>query len=229
MRKTFMPSNDSDLLTFANNMVNYVSPDPEGYNLTAAESAELVTATSDFGSALLTLQDPLTRSPVNYERKRQAKAVLVAAIRSAVDVMQAWPQMTDVKRTELQITIPDRQPTPIGPPTAMPKVEVKSVIGRLINLVLKDAATGRRRKPAGVKSAWLFTYVGEEAPTDFGAYTFQGGTTKSSPHVVCPETVPAGSKVWVTAMWVNPTDVPGPACQPVAAWTNHEALGRMAA
>ena len=42
--------------------------------------------------------------------------------------------------------------------------------------------------------------------------------------VLVGDEVAAGSKVWVTAMWVNAKGEAGPACQPVPAWTNHATL-----
>jgi hypothetical protein len=44
-----------------------------------------------------------------------------------------------------------------------------------------------------------------------------------------PPEVAVGSKVWVSACWVNTADKPGPVSLPVFTWTNHGAFQNQAA
>ena len=147
--------------------------------------------------------------------------------RRLVRLVQASPQIDDEKRVALGITVPDADPTPIGPPTAMPVLRIKSVSGRLFDLEVLNA-DGKRRKPAGVRGAWLYAHVGENPPTNLTAWQFKGGSTKYNPQVAFDESVAAGTVVYLTALWVNPKDQPGPACAPVKSHVNFAGLNQAA-
>ncbi|CAN0452562.1 unnamed protein product, partial [Ectocarpus fasciculatus] len=99
-----------------------------------------------------------------------------------------------------------------------PVLIVASVAGRVLDLRLRQVDSSRRGKPDGVAGAWLYSYVGETAPTDFALMKFEGGTTRTDPQLVVDADVAAGSKVWVSACWFNPKNQPGQACQPIATW-----------
>lgn len=224
MPRSYIPGRDSDLSTYAGNIARLVGGSPTSFGFSVAEGEALTNTTLAFSQAMARLVDPVTRSPVDVGRKNDARKLLVASLQSAVGRMQAWPGMTDDKRRELGITVRKQTRTRIGSPTSAPGVRVRSVVGRRINLLLWDVATGRGRKPEGVQQAWLFVYVGNQEPTDFGAYKLRRATSRCRTHVMCPEHVGPGVKVWVTAMWASETGVHGPACQPVTAWTNHDAM-----
>jgi hypothetical protein len=146
-------------------------------------------------------------------RKRNDEAMIVKKM--AVKVIQAWPEMTDTKRAQLGITVPDRTSTPVPVPETSPRLEVIAVMGRQIKLKLRPSEGGGRAKPDGVTGANLFYTVGEDYSQDIETWQFKGGQSKTTVTLNIPDSVPGGSKVWLTAQWFNRKAQTGPACPPV--------------
>ncbi len=84
------------------------------------------------------------RFPVG-EAKDHARAALQADIRPLVRRLQASPNVDDGARAAMGITVPDRVPTPAGPPGTRPVVRV-DISQRLRHTVhFADEATPKRR------------------------------------------------------------------------------------
>ena len=114
--------------------------------------------------------------------------------------------------------MPDVDPSPIPVPTEVPELDVLSVAGRTVRIRLHNENTLSVRKPAGVKGATIFSFVGEDAPEDISLWKFEMSTAKTTVDITFPITVEAGSKVWLTAFWFNPKLQSGPACLAVPTW-----------
>ena len=233
---TYIPQREPELLAWVNNLASKLAADPAGYGQTLGSLDDFINAQVAFANAYATANDPDTRTSANIAAKNTAKkAMLDATIRPLVQTIQNWSGMTDQKRDLLEIPVRDNEPTPIGPPTEMPVLRVASVQGRVLNLEVRRAVSGggtTRRKPAGVRAVWLRTFVGETPdatpPQVLQAYEFRGESTKSDPQVVFPPNVAPGTPVWVTALWVNPTGQPGPACAPVKTHISYQGLSEAA-
>ena len=228
MSTDYMPQSDAGVLAFGSNFNDRAGINPLTYGLTAEQGTAVVDAYSAFQNAYYKVQDPQYKAPPFTLQKNQAKDRFVALAREMVSVIQARPETSDEQRLELRITVKEDGPVPIPRPVLAPVLEVKSVYGRMMNLWLKDALTGKTRKPAGTRSAVMYRYVGEVPPASLEGFTVIGTTTKTRPQVVMPGEVEPGSKVWLSAAWMNPTELPGPACQPVMARTNYDVISNPA-
>lgn len=217
MANTYLPSKDADLLAWSQNFVGQIATVPETYGLTVAQEAEFVSVQTAYAQAYAAANNASTRTKATIQVKNSAKAALVAKTRELVDICQAWPEMTNDKRALLQITIRDNTPTPVPVPANPPQLDVVGVQGRTVNVRLRNSVNGERRKPEGVQGATVMSYVGEAIPSSLRDWTFEGNTTRVDVPVVFGETVPMGSKVWITAFWYNRRAESGPACSPVAA------------
>lgn len=226
-QKNFIPGKEADLLSFTANIATKVEANPPDFGVALDTATDYKNTQTAFAAAYALTLDPSTRNSPNIATKNAAKKTLIAATRSLVKQIQAWPGITDAKREELQITIPDTEPTPIGPPAEMPVLRIAAVRGRTLDIELRNTEN-KRPKPAGVKAANLFTWVGDNPPGDLKQWQFEGGTTKSDPTFTFPESVAPGTPVWVTALWINPTLQPGPACAPVKVHTNYDGLSQAA-
>ena len=70
-------------------------------------------------------------------------------------------------------------------------MDVIEILGRAVRVRLHDAAgDGKRSKPAGVKGAAVFSFVGPVPPEDASAFKFEGNTTRTTMTVVFPNSVP---------------------------------------
>lgn len=224
----YLPTREANLLGWLNNFKARIDLDFAAYGLSEVQKTDFTNATDAFDSAYAVANDPSTRTRANIQAKNTAKKAAIAQARQTVGICQAWPGMTDAKRDLLRITVRDTEPTLIGPPEVMPVLRVASVTGRVLDLELRRQDGTTKQKPVGVRAAWLYTFVGDTPPSDLNDWHFKGGTTKSNPQIVFPDTVAAGTAVWVTALWVNPTDQPGPACAPIKTHISYQGLSEAA-
>ena len=122
----------------------------------------------------------------------------------------------------------DTDPTPVPPPAEMPVIDIVSVVGWTMRLRLHNGDSTRRRKPAGVQGAYVFTYTGETPPTDVNAWKFEGSTSKTETKIIFPTTLAVGTKIWLTAAWVNAKLQTGPATVPISTQINYGGLSQAA-
>lgn len=224
----YIPSREPELLIWSQNLYDRLSVAPETYGVNADQVAPFATAQEAFAAAYAVTNNPVTRTRPAVEDKNTKKAAMILQARLLVSVLQGWPAMTDAKRDELRIPVRDTQPTPIGPPEEMPALRIAAVNGSVLDLEVRREDGETKRKPDGVRAVRLYTFVGDDPPAQLTAWQFRGGSTKHNPQVTFePEVVP-GTKVWVTALWVNPTDQPGPACAPLQTRINYQGLNEAA-
>jgi len=156
---SYLPREEAKLVTWTGEFFTNLSTKPADYYGAAPDliSAYAVTRTR-FVNAYNAVQNPITRTPPNIEAKNVFKKALVNATRSLVDVIQAWPSMTNEKRRELKITERGNRPTP-SPIPGMPFVKVESIDGRDVTPELaaeqdeQGSAQGRERREC-VRELW---------------------------------------------------------------------------
>ncbi len=203
----FPPRKDSELLSWSANFDTKITASPTTYGLNALQATEYGNLHSVFADAYALVVNPNTNSKANIIAKNAAKDTLLNSSGGAkvlVDIVQAYPNTTDVMRGELGLRIPaERTPIP-APPTA-PDLSIVCVTGRAIKVRLRDVENpDRRGKPDGVTGAIILYHVSETTPpSDPGEWTFVANTSRTTVDVEIPASVPAGSKVWLTAFWFN--------------------------
>ncbi|MEM9914266.1 MAG: hypothetical protein AAF911_04840 [Planctomycetota bacterium] len=186
------------------------------YGLTDDQATAYVALRASFISAYNVANEQTTRSPANIEAKNTAKKALIAETRRLVKNILASPVIDNDKRAALGITVPDTDPTPVPPPEDAPQLDIVEVEDRTVKLRLRNAATGKRKKPEGVATATVLSYVGEDIPADMRDWSFEGNDTRLDTEVeFCDEFTPA-TKVWLTAFWSNRRGESGPACAPIS-------------
>jgi hypothetical protein len=97
-------------------------------------------------------------------------------------------------------------------PEHAPELAISAVIGRRVELKLIDAESGDRRgKPEGVFGATIFYCVADhEPPEALDQWTLFATVTRPYVDLDIPTAIAAGSKVWLTACWINTKAQPGP-------------------
>ena len=211
-----MPYRQEDLRAWGDRFSLTLELDPGGYGTTAEQASIVRLAYDDFAVALARATNKTTNSEVNTRLKNDARKAMVEKARELVRIIQAWPGITDAKRDALGITVPDPEPTPLPAPSAPPTVEVVAVLGHTVKVRLKGGSG--RGKPMGVIGATLMTYVGPEVPTDLEAWCFKQMVSKTTEDIKFPPTVPAGSKVWITAFWFSRVSKTSRAAVPVSVY-----------
>jgi hypothetical protein len=216
MASGFLPNKDSALLAWAQNFSTLITATPTTYGLTSAQAtafAALVTAYS----TTLAACDPGVRNKASVLAKNTARTNLKVSARLLAKIVEGQASVTNAQKATLGLNV-RATPTPIPPPALAPQVDIVSVIARTVRIRLHNTETAPRRgKPAGVAGAAVFSYVGATPPTDLSGYKFEGNTTVTVVDLVFPDTVAAGSTVWIIAMWFNERTQNGPAATPVNA------------
>jgi len=215
-RHDFLPTKESELVTWTTSFTNLIVGSPTDYGLTVPEATAYQALSDDFIAAYLVVQNNLTRSPANIILKNEKKALMIEGARALSRQIQGTPSVTPAMKSELGLNprITPRVPIPV--PSEMPEVDVNSVVGRVVTVRLHSATSEGRAKPNGVGGAMVYTFVGETPPDELGEWFFQGNVTRTLFEIEFPNSVAPGTKVWVTAAWTNPRGQAGPACDPVS-------------
>lgn len=212
----YLPTRESELVTWASNFNTLVQAGAITYGLTPAQALQMGSLYTAFAAAHQTASDPATRSPSNIIAKNTAMKNMVACIRQLARILQANPSLSAQQKSDLGLTVRDVEPSPVNPPASAPMLDVLSAAGRLVKIRLHDSANpARRGRPDGVAGASVFSFVGPTPPAELSAWMFVGNTSRTGMDVQFDAQVPAGAVVWLTACWFNGKAQNGPACSPV--------------
>jgi hypothetical protein len=214
---TFFPSRDDALLAWSLNFKTLITAAPTTYGLTAPLATAYGTLHTAYATTLSAATDPSTRTKSTVAAKNTARTNLKNNARLLANLVNGTASVTDAQKIELGLNV-RATPTPIPPPSNAPAIEVVSVSGWTAKIRLKNTeSSGSRGKPVGVLGANVFSHVGATPPSDIGAWKFEGGTGRvTKVDVVFPNTLAAGTTVWLTAFWFNGRKQSGPACAPVS-------------
>jgi hypothetical protein len=211
----YLPTREADLLAWSNNLVGMIALSPESYGLTAAQATHYATLNTAFANAY-EVANGSNRGPAATQTKNTAKRALIAESRKLVRIIQAFPGTTDTMRVQLQITVPDVEPTPVPPPADPPVLTVAATIGKTVKIRLRDLHNqDKRARPHGVTGAAVFSSVGAEPPADINDWKFEFNTSRTTVDVHFPPALAAGTQVWLTAFWFNLKKQSGPAAAPI--------------
>jgi len=215
----FPPSREADLLAWSANYSTQISASPGIYGLTAPQATAYATLHSTFETAYAAATEPTTNSKAAVAAKNVAKNNLMngpGGARELVALVQAYPAINDALRAQLGIRARDVEPTPIPAPENAPELAAVVTVGRKVTFRLRDPENpDRRGKPEGVQGATVLTYVGAAAPQDPLQWVFAINTSKTTFDIDFPVSIPADSKVWVTAFWFNNRKETSPPATPV--------------
>ena len=175
MPKPFYHSTEADLASGAENVVDIVTPVPATYGLSAPIVASYTTTTNSSSRRCALATTPATRTSISIENKNVAKKNLKAASVNLAKIITATQTVTNAMLLALRMN--ERViPTPIPVWPTPPTIDVLSVSGRLTNFRVHDPAIERRGLPFA-RAAYIFSYVGPDAPSDPAEYKFEGETT----------------------------------------------------
>jgi hypothetical protein len=217
MAADHLSGSDADFLVYAQTFSTVLTGAATTYGCTAPQATALAGLVTGFQTALAVAANPTTRSPANITAKRTARAALTANLRMLSRTIRGVATLTDEQLVAIGLK-PRATPSPINPPAEPPVLEVVSAIGRTLKLRVRGMGTDRRGKPDKAWSAAVYSFVGTAPPSDSNLWTHQGNTTRTNFDVTFPAATPAGSQVWLVAMWCSPREMFGPPCTPVSAY-----------
>ena len=211
------------------NFSTLITATPTAFALTAAQATNYGTLNAAYQTALSLATNPSTRTTVTIGDRTLARESLCANAKLLAGIVKGTPTVTNPQLESLGL-LPRTTNAPIPAPGDAPVVQVVSVSGRTVSVRLRNAGGTGRGKPAGVRTATVFSYVGAgPAPTDINLWKYEGVTTRVDADVTFADAVAGGSLVWITAIWANNRAQSGPAAGPVSTYIAGGGVGAMAA
>ena len=203
----FKPRTEGDLRAWSANFLQKVSGTPLAFGLSVPQIAHYQTLHDEFAARFAAASNPTTNSKATVAAKNLAKQRLLDSDGGAwdlVNIVQAFPGTTDAMRGTLGLRLLDVSPVRTARPDRAPQLAIMFTSGRVLKLRLRDQEHSTRRgKPDGVIGATVLYCVGDHTPEEFSQWMFAMNTSKALFDLVLPASVPAGSKVWLTAFWFN--------------------------
>jgi hypothetical protein len=216
MPSTNLPTRESQLVPFLVNLNTKIQAAPATYNIAVAIAADLDTKVDAYVAQFNLMQDPAERNPPAYDTKKQLRNECLAIVRPVIGIIMNTPTLSDAQRSELGLSPRDVEPSAIPVPNHSPVIGNVAVSGSLILGRLSDATdSANRGRPLGVHDAIIYTSIGDDPPASLADWDIQGTTTRVKFSVQFSTALAAGTKVWITAAWRNPTGEAGPVAQPL--------------
>lgn len=226
----YLPHREAELLAWSANWAAVTSMSPNTFGLTVEQTTDYQTLHDAFADAYAVTQGP-NRGPAATQTKNTAKDALIrgpGGIRQLVGIVQKFPGTTDTMRVQLNISVPDDEPTPIPPPSDAPEIDFISTGTRTIRIRFHNEHSLQRAKPEGVVGLTVFSFMGETPPLSLSDWKFEANSTKTLVDINPPAGVPSGTTMWITAFWRNPRDESGPACTPQSTVVQYGGLSQAA-
>lgn len=215
-----IPQVASKLVPWSTTFRDVLVASPGNFFYDPADLVPLTSATNLFLSAQLAVANPEARSGALILARNNAQAAYYEVARPMYDAIQSNPNITDENKALAGVHVKDSTPTPIPVPNSKPLVSVIQVSGSVATLTIRDIDNqDKRARPLGAAGANLFSFVGENAPTTPDQWKFEGQVTKTKFELQLGQTLPAATKVWITACWYSARGETGPASDPIFTFT----------
>ncbi len=201
-----VPTTDPQLVPFSTNFGTRITANPSLYNLTAGDASDYMALHNPYVASvntILSAEEAGARTKNMTEIRNACRDALLPYARQLYSTIQSDISVANADKVELGITI-RKTPEPTPVPEIVPVVTIMSVIGRVVKIkVQENTPDAGRGLPVNVASAAIYTFVGEEAPSDPALYDFQGITTRGIITIEFPPTTPTGALIWISAQWGN--------------------------
>ena len=214
MSRTFYNGTDAELVNTSATFSRLINADPTAYGLQILQCTDFAVLNSAYASAYHAATAPGTRTTVAVAEKNAARADLVASARLLSNIIDSTLTVTEAMKLELGIP-PRGGMTRVPVPSTVPWIDVVSVVGRTVKLRLKDSVSPGRGLPSGVRTALIYSFVGETPPEKLTQWKFESLVTKATNDITFPDSVANGSQAWFVAEWNNNRAESGPTGAPV--------------
>ena len=214
--KLKIPRADSAVLQWSQNVLNLISCSPSQWGLQPSDVSDYAALHADFATKLTACEPSVRSKPAVVAKNESLEKLKSGALLLAYKI---YADASVSEAMKVQIGMPPRaKPTQIPPPDSAPIVQIVSQSGFTVRIRLRDTDGARRGRAAHTAGASVFTFAGDEPPTDRGQWKFERSTGRVDKiDITFPATLTPGTKVWFTALWFNGRKQSGPMAQPIAA------------
>jgi len=219
MADTYIPDPDAAFDTWQAQYATYLNANLVALGLTALDGD--VVALNAQRTDWQTKYPALVAAQDAAQAARQAKDVSRGAyeviLRRLVQRLQTSSSVDDSERAAMGITVPDRQPTPVGAPTSKPVISADTSQRLRITVGFADEGTPTSKaKPAGVMGCENWVKLGGPPPTDLTECQFLALDTKT-PYVATFDGSEANQTAHFIGRWQSTRGDRGPLSETVSA------------
>ncbi|MDR2119931.1 MAG: hypothetical protein LBP64_03540 [Tannerella sp.] len=213
--KDYVPHSDSDLIGWSNEYFGYLTPHAAAWAVDAANVTALQSKFGIFNSYYNQYHNPETHTPMNRERKDEAKDAYIADLRT---FNQAYlihnPLLTDADRIALGLTVPKSGQSSASDPDTYPVIKRFVIVGAgWIDAHFQDKNEDHSTaKPADIHGAelkWGLYNAEETLPTNADELPYSDFSTRTPFRFKLPASAHA-KILCVATRWENNRGVKGP-------------------
>lgn len=210
----FVPRRDAELVIFSRGLAMGVAAAPEVYGIPPDTADQLLALQQEFEVAYQRSQNSRTRTLPAIIEKDVVRATMLALLRQVAATARSSPGASDSQLVSIGLKRPSKARTRIGVPNHAPTLRIVQVRGTKVLIQLADSrTTGSRGLPRGVFGASVYYCLGEESSTRRDRWRYAVTSSRARFVVELPRDLPFGTKVQLSAAWLNPRQKPGPYCE----------------
>ena len=217
----YIPPSDSVFLLWEQNFVGFAMTNLATLGLLPADGTALTGARANFETSLTEHTTAAAHAQAMRQTKDQNREIFEQVIRSLVRRIQANPDVTDLHREMLGITVKDQIRTMAagsldGRPVGM--IDTAERLRHTIRFV-DEATPTRKAKPSGVMGCEIWAAIttqGQPAPAEPSDYQFVALDT-ATPYLVEYEGSHAGKIAHYLLRWIKTSGEKGPWSETVSA------------
>jgi hypothetical protein len=206
----YLPSRDAELGQWATNFSTLISASPPTYGLAAGDATTIAAYVNAFTAALAVVNNPATKTKATVANKDGARAAMLDIVRPYAIQVRNNNGVSNADKTALGLTLPDKTPTSIPPPSSSPLLNVVGATQGQHTLRYADANTpDSRKKPFGAIGLQVFVAVASGVVNDPAAARFKTFVTRQ-PYGVSFSPADNGKLATYFARWQNRKGETGP-------------------
>lgn len=207
----YIPQRDADARDWYNNFNVVVAANLAALGLVAGDASPINAAAGTYSTAYTVAVNPSTRNASTVAAKDAAKANASFVIRPFAQRIQANPNVTNLLRVQLGLTIRDRAPTRNPAPVTQPLLNVVNATPGVHLVRFADSASpAARRKPPLVTSMQLFEAVTDGDPAPDPSVAVFVGNFGRNPIRTDQDPLNVGKTATYFARWMNRRGEVGP-------------------
>jgi hypothetical protein len=209
MNRKFIPDNDHSFLSWVINFLKYLFQALARFGFPEEKYQELAAQRNDFAEKLETAEEPATRTTLTVQAKNDARKLLEANIRQAINQYLAYnPAVTDIDHEGLGIPIHSKSRHPAPVEKTFPWTKASTALIRHLSFDYGSSETSKT-KPAGQHGMELASVISDTKPANIRELTHSHFDTHT-PLVIEFEEEERGKTFWYAVRWENNNGEKGP-------------------
>jgi len=206
----YIPRSDAEFSGWLKNLVTYANANLSELGLTPADITPVQTAGTQLDSLRAASDSMQAQSAAATAAKDAQRSDAEDLVRGLVARIQAHPNVTDVHRNGLGITVRSATRTAVGAPDTKPvgTVDTSQRLQHTINFV-DELTPNSRAKPDGVQGCEIWVKVDGGPPVDASELRYLATDTRT-PYVAVFEGSQGGKIAHYMLRWVSTRSETGP-------------------